>query len=69
MSSADGVEIPLIKATNETLKGYGYLINSYENSGRKYNSQKKGNQCQFTVPLRYRLMVAVGMDSINSATI
>ena len=32
MSSSDAVEIPLIKATNETLKGYGYLINSYENS-------------------------------------
>ena len=32
MSSADAVEIPLIKATNETLKGYGYLIDSYENS-------------------------------------
>ena len=32
MSSADSVEIPLIKATNETLKGYGYLIDSYENS-------------------------------------
>ena len=32
MSSADAVEIPLIKATNETLNGYGYLIDSYENS-------------------------------------
>ena len=32
MSNSDAVEIPLIKATNETLKGYGYLINSYENS-------------------------------------
>ena len=32
MSSADAVEIPLIKATNESLKGYWYLINSYENS-------------------------------------
>ena len=32
MSSADAVEIPLIKATNESLKGYGYLIDSYENS-------------------------------------
>ena len=29
---SDAVEIPLIKATNETLKGYGYLIDSYENS-------------------------------------
>ena len=32
MSSADAVEIPLIKATNESLKGYGYLIDSYDNS-------------------------------------
>ena len=32
MSSADAVEIPLIKATNESLKGYGYLIDSYESS-------------------------------------
>ena len=29
---SDAVEIPLVKATNETLKGYGYLIDSYENS-------------------------------------
>ena len=27
---SDAIEIPLIKATNETLKGYGYLIDSYE---------------------------------------
>jgi hypothetical protein len=26
------IEIPLVKATNETLKGYGYLIDSFENS-------------------------------------
>ena len=32
MSSSDAVEIPLIKATNESLKGYGYLIDSYESS-------------------------------------
>jgi len=32
ISSAEAVEIPLIKATNETLKGYGYLVDSYENS-------------------------------------
>ena len=32
MSSTQAFEIPLIKATNESLKGYGYLINSYENS-------------------------------------
>ena len=32
MSLAQAFEIPLIKATNESLKGYGYLINSYENS-------------------------------------
>ena len=32
MTDLDAVEIPLIKATNETLKGYGYLINSYVNS-------------------------------------
>ena len=29
---SDAVEIPLVEATNETLKGYGYLIDSYENS-------------------------------------
>ena len=32
MSSAKAIEIPLIKATNDTLKGYGYLIDTYENS-------------------------------------
>ena len=32
MSNTDAIEIPLIKATNETLKGYGYLIDSFENS-------------------------------------
>ena len=32
MSLAQTFEIPLIKATNESLKGYGYLIDSYENS-------------------------------------
>ena len=26
------IEIPLIKATNENLKGYGYLIDSFEKS-------------------------------------
>ena len=29
---AKEVEIPLVKATNENLKGYGYLIDSFENS-------------------------------------
>ena len=29
---SDAVEIPLVEATNETLKGFGYLIDSYENS-------------------------------------
>ena len=28
---SDAIEIPLIKATNESLKGYGYLIDNYEN--------------------------------------
>ena len=32
MTSVESIEIPLIKATNESLKGYGYLIDSYENS-------------------------------------
>ena len=32
MSDTKAVEIPLIKATNESLKGYGYLIDSYEES-------------------------------------
>ena len=32
MNKSEAVEIPLIKGTNESLKGYGYLINSYENS-------------------------------------
>ncbi len=26
------IEIPLVKATNENLKEYGYLIDSFENS-------------------------------------
>ena len=30
MSSIKSFEIPLIKATNENLKGYGYLVDSYE---------------------------------------
>ena len=32
MSSPEAIEIPLIKGTNENLKGYGYLINNYEKS-------------------------------------
>ena len=32
MSSIQAIEIPLIKATNDSLKGYGYLIDSYENT-------------------------------------
>ena len=32
MSSIQAIEIPLIKATNDSLKGYGYLIDSYEDS-------------------------------------
>ena len=32
MSSTQAFQIPLIKATNESLRGYGYLIDSYENS-------------------------------------
>ena len=32
MSSLEAIEIPLIKATNESLKGYGYLIDNYEKS-------------------------------------
>ena len=32
MSSTETIEIPIIKATNETLKGYGYLIDNYKNS-------------------------------------
>ena len=30
MNSTNKIEIPLIEATNENLKGYGYLINDYE---------------------------------------
>ena len=30
MNSTNKIEIPLIEATNETLKGYGCLINDYE---------------------------------------
>ena len=30
MNSANKIEIPLIEATNENLKGYGYLVNDYE---------------------------------------
>ena len=32
MNNIEAIEIPLIKATNENLKGYGYLINDYEQS-------------------------------------
>ncbi len=32
MSSAQAIKIPLVKATNDSLKGYGYLIDSYEDS-------------------------------------
>ena len=32
MTPTQAIEIPLIEATNESLKGYGYLIDSYENS-------------------------------------
>ena len=32
ISSAEAVEIPLIKATNETLQGYGYLVDNYDTS-------------------------------------
>ena len=32
MSLVQAIEIPLIKATNDSLKGYGYLIDSYENA-------------------------------------
>jgi len=32
MNNIEAIEIPLIKATNESLKGYGYLIDKYENS-------------------------------------
>ena len=32
MTSVESIEIPLIKATNDSLKGYGYLIDTFENS-------------------------------------
>jgi len=32
MPSIHTLEIPLIEATNESLKGYGYLIDTYENN-------------------------------------
>ena len=32
MSSVQTIEIPLIKATSDSLKGYGYLIDSYEDT-------------------------------------
>ena len=32
MSSLESIEIPLVKATNSSLKGYGYLIDTFENS-------------------------------------
>ena len=32
MSSSKVIEIPLIEATNETLEGYGYLVNNYKDS-------------------------------------
>ena len=32
MPSIQALEIPLIEATNESLKGYGYLIDTYENN-------------------------------------
>ena len=30
MTSLDSFEIPLIQATNENLKGYGYLVDDYD---------------------------------------
>ena len=30
MNSTNKIEIPLIEATNENLKGYGYLVNDYD---------------------------------------
>ena len=32
MSIVHAIEIPLIKATNDSLKGYGYLVDSYKES-------------------------------------
>jgi len=32
MSSPKAIEIPLIKATNKNLEGYGYVIDNYEKS-------------------------------------
>ena len=30
MTSLDSFEIPLVQATNENLKGYGYLVDDYD---------------------------------------
>ena len=35
MNNIEAIEIPLIKATNESLKGYGYLIDEYENTAHR----------------------------------
>ena len=32
MKYINATEIPLVKATNENLKGYGYLIDDYKDS-------------------------------------
>lgn len=32
MSFIESIEIPLIKATNQSLEGYGYLVDKFENS-------------------------------------
>lgn len=58
MSYNESYEIPLIKATNESLKGYGYLVDNYENSeieivtwpkqGWREIEEGTGNEAGFT---------------------
>ena len=45
MTSLDSFEIPLIQATNENLKGYGYLVDDYDQTELKLlHGQKKNGE-------------------------
>ena len=58
MSSSKVIEIPLVEATNETLKGYGHLVNNYKDSeieivtwprqGWREIEEGTGNEAGFT---------------------
>ena len=43
MSVSEAIEIPLIEATNESLKEYGYLIDNYQKSEIEIGVRSQGN--------------------------